>query len=202
MAKLPKAFEKLIEELQKLPGVGPKTAYRLAFFILKMEKEEAQSLSNSIIDLKDNVRYCQICFNLSDEEICQICSDENRNHKQICIVEQPQDAISIERSGEYRGTYHILGGAISPQEGVGPDQLRIRELLERVEKVVPEEVIIATNPNVKGEMTAAYLLRLLKGKVPRITQLATGVPFGGDLDFADEITIAKALQSRRTLDTK
>lgn len=202
MAKLPKAFEKLIEELQKLPGVGPKTAYRLAFFILKMEKEEAQSLSKSIIDFKEKVKYCRICFNLADEDICQICSDENRDNKQICIVEQPQDAISIERSGEYRGTYHILGGAISPQDGVGPDQLRIKELLERIEKINPEEVIIATNPNVKGEMTAAYLLRLLKGKVSRITQLATGVPFGGDLDFADEITIAKALQSRRTLDAK
>lgn len=197
MEKLPKAFENLIEELQKLPGIGPKTAYRLAFFILKMEQDEALALSKAIANLKENIRLCRICFNLSDGETCSICSDESRNHKVICVVEQPQDALSIERSGEFKGVYHVLGGALSPHEGIGPEQLKIKELVERIDREKPDEVIIATNPNVKGEMTAAYLLRILKNRVPKITQLATGIPFGGDLDFADEITIARALQSRR-----
>lgn len=199
MQALPKALQKLIDELQKLPGIGPRTAYRLALFILKMDQEDAVSLSKAIAELKQKVNYCRICFNLSDSEICSICGNENRNHRVICVVEQPQDLFSIEKSGEYSGVYHVLGGAIAPAEGVGPEQLRIKELIDRVESQEIEEVIIATNPNVNGEITAAYLIRLLQGKVPKISQLATGVPFGGDLDFADEITIARAIQSRRVV---
>lgn len=199
MVRLPRVFENLVEELQKLPGIGPKTAYRLAFYIFKAEDEQAYSLAKAIERLKREIKYCRVCFNLSDSDVCSICSDESRNRRQICVVEQPQDAISIEKCGEFRGVYHVLGGALSPQEGIGPENLHIRELLERVEEEKPEEIILATNPNVKGEMTAAYLLRVLKNRVPRITQLATGVPFGGDLDFADEITIARALMSRREI---
>lgn len=197
MVRLPRVFENLVEQLQKLPGIGPKTAYRLAFYIFKAEDQEAYSLAKAIERLKSEIRYCKVCYNLSDSEVCSICSDTDRDHRLICVVEQPQDAISIEKCGEFKGVYHVLGGALSPQEGIGPENLHIRELLERVEKERPEEIILATNPNVKGEMTAAYLLRILKHRVPRITQLATGVPFGGDLDFADEITIARALMSRR-----
>jgi recombination protein RecR len=196
---LPKALEKLIDELQKLPGIGPRTAYRLALFILKMDNEDSLSLSRAIAELKQKVNYCRICFNLSDSEVCSICSNENRNHRLVCVVEQPQDVFSIEKSGEYSGVYHVLGGAIAPVEGVGPEQLRIKELIDRVEAEEVEEIIIATNPNVNGEITAAYLIKLLQGKVPKISQLATGVPFGGDLDFADEITIARAIQSRRVV---
>lgn len=199
MLKLPKGFTNLVEELQKLPGIGPKTAFRLAFFILKMEDEEALSLARAISELKTGVRYCRICFNLSDEDICRICADPSRDMEQICVVELPQDAISIEKTGEYKGVYHVLHGALSPQEGIGPEQLKIDELIKRIEDHPPREVIIATNPNVKGEMTAAYLLKLLRGKIPKITQLATGLPFGGDLDFADEVTVARALLSRKEL---
>lgn len=197
MYALPAALEKLIEELQKLPGIGPRTAYRLAFFILKMDTEDARSLSTAISELKEKVKYCRRCFNLSDSDTCKICENLNRNQRIICVVEQPQDVFSIEKTGEYNGVYHVLGGAISPADGVGPDQLHINELISRIENEEVEEVIVATNPNVNGEITAAYLVRLLSGKVPKITQLATGVPFGGDLDFADEITIARAIQSRR-----
>ncbi len=187
-------------ELQKLPGIGPRSAYRLAFFILRMQDEEAIQLAKSIEDLKQKIRYCRICFNLTENDICSICSDENRDKSVICVVEHPQDAISIENTGEYKGLYHVLGGAISPPDGIGPENLRIRELLERIEKQEIKEIILATNPNVNGELTATYLSRLLSGKAAKITRLATGVPFGGDLDFADEVTIARALQARQTIE--
>jgi len=197
VSRLPRYFENLIEAFQKLPGVGPKTAYRFAFYLLKSEKDEAETLARAIIELKQKIRLCRICFNLTDEEFCPVCADDTRDKQTICVVEQPQDALAIEKAGVYRGTYHVLGGSIAPTEGIGPEKLRIKELLERISNTRVKEVIIATNPNVKGEMTAAYLIRILKGRVDRITQLATGIPFGGDLDFADEITIARALRSRQ-----
>jgi recombination protein RecR len=198
--RLPRYFENLIEAFQKLPGVGPKTAYRFAFYLLKAEKEEAENLARAILELKEKVRLCRICLNLSDDELCPVCSDATRDKQIICVVEQPQDALAIERAGEYKGTYHILGGSLAPAEGIGPEKLRIDELLQRVDEGNVREVIIATNPNVRGEMTAAYLIRILKGRVEKITQLATGIPFGGDLDFADEITITRALRSRREIE--
>lgn len=199
MFGLPRAFERLVEELQKLPGIGPRTAYRLAFYILNMSDEDARSISDAIVGLKEKVRHCTECYSLSESDLCPICSDSGRDRSLICVVEEPRDVYAIEKTAEYRGVYHVLGGTLSPVDGIGPERLRIKELVRRVKENDVKEVIIATNPTVNGEITATYLTRILKPIVPAVSQLASGIPFGGDLDFADEATISRALESRRLL---
>lgn len=189
---------RLIEELSKMPTVGPKTAQRLAFYILRMSPEDAQRLSQAILDAKAKIRYCSVCFHITDVDPCAICTGFNRNRSIICVVEDPRDVLAMERTREFRGLYHVLHGAISPLDGVGPDDLKISELLTRLQSDV-EEVIIATNPRVEGEATAIYLAKILKPLGIRVTRIAQGLPVGGDLEYADEVTLAKALEGRRQM---
>lgn len=189
----------LIEELSKLPGVGKKTAQRLAFYILEMDKGEALKLSQAIVDAKDKVRYCSICCNLTDRDPCYICSDSKRDSSTICVVEEPRDVIAVERTKEYRGLYHVLHGAISPMEGIGPNDIKIKELLERMKAGDVDEVILATNPTVEGEATAMYISKLLKPLGIKATRIAHGIPVGGDLEYLDEVTLSKALEGRREI---
>lgn len=192
------SLELLIEELQKLPGIGPKSASRIAFHILKVPKEEAISLANAIIRMRERVRNCSICCNFTEEDPCHICRDSTRDRSTICVVEQPYDIIPFERTGEYKGLYHVLHGAISPLDGIGPDDIRIKELKDRVRGGDVKEVIIATDPNVEGEATAIYLAeKVLKPLGIKVTRLAYGMPVGGDLEYADEVTLVRALQGRR-----
>nr|WP_303646182.1 recombination mediator RecR [Candidatus Solincola tengchongensis] len=190
---------RLVEELSKLPGIGPKTAQRLAFHLLKVPPEEAQSLARAIVEAREKISYCRRCFNFSEEELCEFCADARRDPALICVVERPQDIVAVERTGEFRGLYHVLGGAISPIDGIGPEELRIRELLERVRRDGVREVIIATNPRVEGEATAMYLANLLKPLGVRATRIASGLPVGGDLEYADEVTLGRALKGRHDL---
>lgn len=190
----------LIDELGRLPGIGPKSAQRLAFHLLKAPADEARRLADAIIDAKAKVRFCARCFNVADAELCPICADERREHGVLCVVEESRDIVAIERTGEYRGRYHVLLGAINPLEGVGPEQLKVRELLVRLEPEEITEVIVCTNPNTEGEVTAMYLARLLKPLGVRITRIASGLPVGGDLEYADELTLGRALEGRRELD--
>lgn len=194
MNRLPKALDDLVNALSRLPGIGRKTALRLAFHILKSERSEADELSGSIKRVKEQIKLCSRCFNFSEKELCDICSDTNRNPKIICIVEDPQNIHLIEKTNEYNGLYHVLGGIISPLDGIGPEDLRIKELLNRLEDV--EEVIVALNPSTEGEATSIYLARLIKNMGINITRLARGVPLGSSLEFVDELTLSKALQSR------
>ncbi|MGR4065000.1 MAG: recombination mediator RecR [Vulcanimicrobiaceae bacterium] len=189
----------LINEFSKLPTVGPKTAARLVFYILNRPRNEAQMLSEAILAVKDKVRLCSACYSLTEEDPCDLCTDERRDQTRICVVAEPKDIYAIERTGAYRGRYHVLGGLISPMDGVGPAQLRVKELVERIGTLSPQEIIIATNPNAEGEATALYLSRLLQPLGTSVTRLAYGLPIGGDLDYADEITLAKALEGRRTM---
>ncbi|HEV8354986.1 MAG TPA: recombination mediator RecR [bacterium] len=190
---------RLIEELSKMPTVGPKTAQRLAFYILRMAPEDASRLSQAILDAKARIRYCSICFHITDVDPCSICSSPTRNRSMICVVEDPRDVLAMERTREYRGLYHVLHGAISPLDGVGPDDLKITELLARVQSGEVTEVIVATNPRVEGEATALYLARILKPLGIKVTRIAHGLPVGGDLEYADEVTLAKALEGRREM---
>jgi recombination protein RecR len=192
------AVDKLVAQLTRLPGVGTRTAQRLAFHLLRVPKEEAVALAEAIADVKERVRFCRECGNLTEEEVCAICLDARRDHAVICVVEQPADLISVERTAEYRGLYHVLGGALSPIDGVEPEHLRIDELLRRVERDGVEEVVLATNPNMTGEATASYLADRLRGRV-RVTRLASGLPVGGDLEYADEVTLGRALAGRREM---
>jgi recombination protein RecR len=192
-------LQALIDELNRLPGIGPKSAQRIAFHLLKIPAEDAKRLAHTIVDAKDKVRWCRSCFNVTDSELCQFCADEGRDSTQVCVVEEARDIVSIERSGVFKGRYHVLQGAISPIEGIGPDQLRVRELLQRLEDDSIVELILATNPNVEGDATASYLARLLKPIGVRVTRLASGLPQGGDLEFADEVTLGHALEGRREL---
>ena len=194
MNKLPKALDDLVNALSRLPGIGRKTALRLAFHILKSERSEADDLTGSIKRVKDQIKLCSRCFNFSEKDLCEICSDLNRNAKIICIVEDPQNIHLIEKTNEYNGLYHVLGGIISPLDGIGPEDLRIKELLNRLEGV--EEVIVALNPSTEGEATSIYLARLIKNMGINITRLARGVPLGSSLEFVDELTLSKALQAR------
>ncbi|MDQ6766438.1 MAG: recombination mediator RecR [Candidatus Eremiobacteraeota bacterium] len=189
----------LIGELEKLPTVGPKTAARLAFYLLSASKEDAQALARAIIEVKERVRYCSRCFSLTEADPCAICSDERRDASLICVVGEPKDVYAIERTLSYRGRYHVLGGLISPIEGIGVGQLTIKELVDRVGAGGVREVIIATNPNAEGESTALYLARLLAPLGVQVTRLAYGLPIGGDLDYADEVTLTRALEGRRAL---
>lgn len=191
------ALSKLIEQFERMPGVGHKGAQRMAFYILDLPGEEADKFAQAIKDAHTKIHRCKICCNLTEGDICSICANEARNRKQICVVEDPRDVIAIERTHEYNGTYHVLHGAISPMNGIGPDQLTIKELLKRLDGV--EEVIMATNPTVEGEATAMYISRLLKPMGIRTTRLAYGVPVGADLEYADEVTLSRAMEGRRDI---
>jgi recombination protein RecR len=193
---LPDPFVKLIEELQRLPGVGPKGAQRLAFFLLKTPREQTDRLVKAIQDLKEQITYCSECSNITDSDPCAYCRSEDRDHHVICVVEEPQNVGVIEKTREFKGVYHVLMGAISPLQGIGPDELKIKGLLARISNGV-SEVILATNPNVEGEATAIYLARLLKPLGVRVTRIAMGVPVGSDLEYADEVTMHKAIEGRR-----
>jgi recombination protein RecR len=192
------AVQNLVAQLTRLPGVGQRTAQRLAFHLLRAPKDEALALAAAIAEVKERVRFCRECGNLTEEEVCAICLDARRDHTVICVVEQPVDLISVERTAEFRGLYHVLGGALSPIDGVEPSDLRIDELIRRVERNGVEEVVVATNPNMTGEATAAYLADRLRGRV-RVTRLASGLPVGGDLEYADEVTLGRALAGRREI---
>jgi recombination protein RecR len=192
------AVENLVAQLSRLPGVGSRTAHRLAFHLLQRPKEEALALSAAIEEVKERVRFCAECGNLTEEELCGICADARRDRSLICVVEQPVDVISLERTHEYRGLYHVLGGALSPLDGVEPEHLRIDELVRRVDRNGVSEVVLATNPTMTGEATAAFLADRLRGRV-RVTRLASGLPVGGDLEYADEVTLGRALAGRREM---
>ena len=189
--------QSLIDELGRLPGIGPKSAQRIAFYILKTAPEDAKRLARVIVEAKDRVSWCRTCFNIAEGELCAYCRDERRDPSAICVVEEPRDIVAVERTGEYRGRYHVLQGAISPIEGVGPEQLRVKELLARIPAEEITEVILATNPNIEGEATAMYLARLLKPAGLTVTRIASGLPVGGDLEYADEVTLGRALEGRR-----
>jgi len=191
--------EDLIEQLSKLPGIGRKSAQRLTFFIMSMSDSEARGISDAILALKENARFCSQCFNITDAELCDICSDPLRDATKICVVEEPSNLIVIERTRIYRGLYHVLLGTLSPLDGLTPERLKIRELVERVGRGGIEEVILATNPNTKGESTAQYISDLLKPLGVRVSRIAYGLPIGGDIEFADEVTLAKSLEGRRDL---
>jgi recombination protein RecR len=190
----------LIDELGRLPGVGPKSAQRIAFHILQSDPVDVRRLANALNEVKEKVRFCVVCGNVSESERCRVCLDPRRDPAVICVVEEPKDVVAVERTREFRGRYHVLGGAISPIEGVGPDDLRIRELMTRLADGVVTELILATDPNLEGEATATYLARLLKPMGLRVTRLASGLPVGGDLEYADEVTLGRAFEGRRLLD--
>ncbi len=194
------AIADLIDELGRLPGVGPKSAQRIAFHILAADPADVTRLAQVLKRVKDQVRFCAICFNVAEAEQCRICRDPRRTDEVICVVEEPKDVIAIERTGEFRGRYHVLGGAINPLEGIGPDNLRIRELMLRLQSGTVKELILATDPNTEGEATATYLALLVKPMGLAVTRLASGLPVGGDLEYADEITLGRAFEGRRTLD--
>ncbi len=192
-------LENLIERLCGLPGIGPKSAQRIALYLLSLPRDEAVELAKSIVDVKDRVRFCATCFNISEGEVCGICSDERRDTSVICVVEEPRDVIAIERSGAFRGRYHVLGGAISPIDGVGPDELRFTELMARLRGGGVSEIVAATNPNAEGEATALYMAQLVRPLGIKVTRIASGLPVGGDLEYADEITLGRAMEGRQEL---
>ncbi len=194
-----KPLNKLINELSKLPGIGGKTAQRLAFHILSMDDKEAMDLAEAIIDAKRSMTYCSVCGNLTDNDPCVICSDESRDRSVICIVESPKDVVAMEKIREYRGYYHVLHGAISPMDGIGPDDINLKSLIMRLQDEAVKEIIIATNPNIEGEATAMYIARLIKPSGIKVSRIAHGIPVGGDLEYADEVTLLKAVEGRREL---
>jgi recombination protein RecR len=196
MFKSSESVDRLIEEFSKLPGIGRKTAMRLAFYILKEDKTEAEKLAQALLDVKERVKYCSICFNITETDPCFVCQDEKRDRSIICVVEEANDVLALEKTGEYKGLYHVLGGALSPLDGIGPDNLRAKELLLRLKDGV-NEVILATNPNVEGEATAIYLSKLIKPLGIKVTRIARGLPVGGDLEYADQVTLMRALEGRR-----
>jgi len=194
------AVQAVIDELGRLPGIGPKSAQRLAFHLMKLPTEDTERLTAAIDEMKARVRFCSRCFNVAEAELCPVCVDDRRDASVLCVVEEPRDVVAVERTGEFGGRYHVLGGAISPIEGIGPDQLRVRELLARLDDEGVGEVILATNPNIEGEATAMYLARLLDPLGVEVTKIASGLPVGGDLEYADELTLGRALEGRRKLD--
>jgi len=199
MLSYPGPLANLISELQKLPSIGPKTAQRIAMHILRMTGDDAKNLGKAISEINDLVINCSICGSITDTDPCRICSDPNRNHKIICVVEETDDVMALERTGTFKGVYHVLMGALSPMDGINPDDLRIRQLLERVVSQGAEEILIATNPNTQGQATAIYLSGKIKPLGIRVTQLAYGLPMGGDIEYADEVTLVKALEGRREI---
>ena len=192
--------QELIDELGRLPGIGPKSAQRIAFHILQTKNFDVTHLANVLLEVRDKVKFCEICGNVSEQDTCMICLDPRRNPTSICVVEEAKDVVAIERTREFKGLYHVLGGAISPIDGVGPDDLRIRQLMTRLADNTVQEVIIATDPNLEGEATATYLSRLLTTLGIRITRLASGLPVGGDLEYADEVTLGRAFEGRRLVE--
>jgi recombination protein RecR len=194
------SVERAIEELVKLPGIGRKSAQRLVFYLLRASKERVYNLSQALRELKDKVIYCSICFNITEAEPCAICANKNRDHDMICVVEEANDILALEKTGSYRGVYHVLGGALSPLDGIGPDELRIKELIKRL-TMTTKEIIVATNPNAEGEATALYLSKLVHPLNIKISRIARGLPIGTELEFADEITLSQALEGRVTVDS-
>lgn len=193
------AIQKLLDELERLPGVGPKSAQRMVYWILNTDRATALRLAEAIVEVKDTVHFCSRCFNYAEEDECEICRSTSRNRQLLCVVSEPRDIPPIERTAVYQGLYHVLGGALSPMDGIGPDNLHIAELMARLATENIEEVVLATNPNVEGETTAAYLAHLIKPLGIKVTRLASGLPVGGDLEFADEVTLGRALEARRVL---
>jgi recombination protein RecR len=198
-AVTPEPVTRLIEAFAQLPGIGPKTASRLTFYLLRRPAEQAEVLAEALRDLKQKTVFCSVCFNITEQSPCAICRDEGRDRSILCVVEEPLDVVAIDRTGEFRGLYHVLHGAISPVEGIGPDELRIDELLSRLRAEPVQEVLLATNPNLEGEATAMYLARLIQPSGVRITRLARGLPVGGDLEYADAVTLSRALEGRREM---
>jgi recombination protein RecR len=192
--------QSLIDELGRLPGIGPKSAQRIAFHLLKVPADDVARLAHAITDAKARVRFCERCFNVADDVLCPICNDDTRDSSVVCVVEESRDIVAIERTGEFRGRYHVLLGAMSPLEGIGPEQLKIRELVARIDPEGVQEIILCTNPNTEGEVTAMYLARLLKPIGLTVTRIASGLPVGGDLEYADELTLGRALEGRRVVD--
>jgi recombination protein RecR len=202
-AVTPEAVTRLIEAFAQLPGIGPKTASRLTFYLLRRPAEQAEGLADALRDLKQQTTFCSICYNITEQSPCSVCQDEGRDRTTLCVVEEPLDVLAIDRTGEYRGLYHVLHGAISPVDGIGPEELRIRELMARLGepgKARVQEVLLATNPNLEGEATAMYLARLIRPLGIRVTRLARGLPVGGDLEYADVVTLGRALQGRREME--
>jgi len=190
---------RLLEELERLPGVGPKSAQRIAYWLLTADSADAERLAGAITEVKRTIHFCPVCFNFAEGDLCSVCSDPERDRTIVCVVEEPRDLVAVDRTGEFHGTYHVLQGAISPIDGIGPDRLRVRELIDRLAGDEITEVLIATNPNVEGETTALYLARLIKPLGIRVTRIASGLPVGGDLEFADEVTLGRALECRREM---
>jgi len=195
----PEPISKLIDAFTRLPGVGPKTAGRLAFHVLRMKEEDVLDFAKALVNVKRNLHYCSVCCNITDIDPCRICQDKSRDGSVICVVQEPKDLVAMERTREFEGYYHVLHGAISPMEGIGPDQIHIAELLKRLGDEQVKEMILATNPNIEGEATAMYLSRLVKGFGLKVTRIAHGLPVGGDLEYADEVTLTKALEGRREI---
>ena len=193
------SIDRLLEELERLPGIGPKSAQRIAYHVLRSDAESVQRLADALVEVKRTIHFCPRCFNFAEGELCGVCADPKRDAGIICVVEEPRDVAAIERTGEFHGLYHVLHGAISPIDGIGPEQLRVRELIDRLGEGGVIEVLLATNPNVEGETTALYLARLVKPLDIRVTRIASGLPVGGDLEYADEVTLGRALQARREL---
>ncbi|WP_309722994.1 recombination mediator RecR [Armatimonas sp.] len=199
MAQYAKPLARLVAEFERLPGIGPKSAQRLAFYVLRLSDDEAQGLANAITEVKAAVGYCESCYNFTDQKLCEICRDPRRDEATICVVSDPRDLMALERMSEFRGKYHVLGGVLAPMEGIGPDQLKVRELLARLTGGHVKEIVVATNPTVEGDATAIYLANLLRPLGPKITRIAHGVPVGGDLDYADQATLIQAFEGRREL---
>ena len=188
-----------LEELERLPGIGPKSAQRVAYWLLTADAADAERLANAIVEVKRTIHFCPVCFNFAEGDLCEVCGDPERDRTMVCVVEEPRDVVAIDRTGEFRGVYHVLQGAISPIDGIGPERLKVRELIERLGAGDITEVVIATNPNVEGETTALYLARLIKPLGIKVTRIASGLPVGGDLEYADEVTLGRALEARREM---
>jgi recombination protein RecR len=199
MQTIPEPVGRLIEEFSRLPGIGPKSASRLTFYLLRHSREQAEGLANAIVDLKERIILCSVCFNVTEQDPCPVCTNPNRERTKVCVVEEPLDVLALERTGIYKGLYHVLHGTMNPIEGITPDKLKISELLRRVKLGDIDEVILATNPNMEGEATSMYLQRQLVPLGVRVTRLARGLPIGGDLEYADEVTLARALEGRREM---
>lgn len=199
MNPYPKPMGKLIGELSKLPGIGPKTARRLSFYILGQSKNEVKTLADALVEAREKTNYCSNCNHLTEGETCTFCQSEDRDRASICVVESPRDVVAMEKTGEYNGLYHVLHGAISPMDGIGPDEIKIRSLIPRLEQDKVKEIIVATDPNAEGDATAMYLAKLIKPLGVKVTRIAHGIPVGGDLEYADEVTLSKALEGRREL---
>ena len=190
---------RLLEELERLPGIGPKSAQRIAYWLLTAESADAERLAHAITEVKRTIHFCPVCFNFAEGDLCSVCADSGRDLTKVCVVEEPRDLVAVDRTGEFHGVYHVLQGAISPIDGIGPERLRVRELIDRVGEGTITEVVIATNPNVEGETTALYLARLIKPLGITVTRIASGLPVGGDLEYADEVTLGRALEARREM---